>query len=50
MYKHTLTDVNLKDEVVKNNKFLEFFFINMLNSLMPKIPKWSDKLSKTYSK
>ena len=40
-----LTDIRLKTEIVTNsNKFHE----NL--SLMPKIPKWSDALSKSYSK
>lgn len=33
-------------EIVKNsNKFHENLFRNILNSLMPKIPRWSDTLS-----
>ena len=45
-----LTDVSLKFEIVKNNKLHEFFFRNILNPLLPKIPKWLDTFSKSYSK
>ena len=35
------TDVSLKVEIVKNNnKFHENIFINILNRLDPKVPKW----------
>ena len=40
-----LTDANLKVKTVKNNKFHENFFWNILNPLMPKIPKWFDTFS-----
>lgn len=46
-----LTDVSLKVEIVKNNnKFDEIFLKNILNPLMSKIQKWSDKLSNSCSK
>ena len=36
-----VTDLSSKVEIVKNNnKFQESFLINILNPLMPKIPKW----------
>ena len=38
-----LTNVSLK-----LNKFHENRFRNILNTLMPKIPKWSDRISKAY--
>ena len=45
-----LTEVSLEVKRVKdNNKFHNFFFRNILNPLMPKIQKWSDTLSKSYS-
>ena len=35
------TDVSLKVERVRNNnKFHQILSINILNTLMPKIPKW----------
>ena len=46
-----LTDVSLKLEIIKNNnKFHENAFRNILNPLMPKVPKWLDTFSKSYSK
>ena len=46
-----LTDVSLKVEIVKtNNKFHENVVRNSRKTLMPKIPKWLDTLSKSYSK
>ena len=43
-----LTDVILKVEII-NNKFHENFFRNILNPLMPKIQKWLDTFSKSYT-
>ena len=46
-----LIDVNLKVETVKNNnKDGGNFFRNIFNPLLPKIPKWSDMLSKSDNK
>ena len=46
-----LTDVTLNVYIVKdNNKFDKKFFRDTLNPLMPKIPKWLDMFSKSYSK
>ena len=39
------TDANVKVKTVKNNKFHENFFRNILNPLMPKVPKWFDTFS-----
>ena len=36
-----LTDISLMVEIaINNNKFYEIFLRNVLDSLMPKIPKW----------
>ena len=47
-----LNDVSSKVELVKNNNnsmnFFFFFFWNILNPLMPKMPKWSDTFSNSY--
>ena len=40
-----LTDISLRIQIVKKNKFHEIFFRNILNPLMPKIPKWSQNLT-----
>ena len=51
MHKCMLTDVSLKVEIVKNNnKFQKNVFRNILNTLMPKIPKWLSTFSKSYTK
>ena len=41
--------INLNAEIVKYSKYSENFTKNILNLIMPEIPKWSDILLKSYS-
>ena len=49
-YKCMLTDISLKVYIlIDNNKFHENCLRNIIYTLMPKNPKWSDTLSKSCS-